>query len=240
MKVKVFGDSHSRIFKYLKPKNIEFDLKFISGATITGFGKRHSSLNVKNNILEFLRNNTIDYKFIILKFGQVDIDLGYYYKIVLKGLNLDYKKYIENLIDIKEKFLNELIKYDVKDKLIIFGINPPSLVDKKNCFIYTKKIIMVNELDESLKEILFNNIPTYEKRVEISRYYNQKTLELCKKMNIKYLEIFDEFFLKDNKTLNQEFTLDNDHHLKGICDGSNKELNKIYNNKLENFITTLH
>ena len=228
MKVQVFGDSHSRIFKYLKPKNIEFNLKFISGATITGFGKRHSSLNVKNNILDFLKNNTINYKFIILKFGQVDIDLGYYYKIVI------------NLINIKENFLNEVIKYGVKDKLIIFGINPPSLIDKKNCFTYTKKIIIANELDKSLEEILFNNIPTYEKRVEISKYYNQKTAELCKKMNIKYLEIFDEFFLKDNKTLNQEFSLDNDHHLNGICDGSNKELNKIYNNKLENFITNLH
>lgn len=84
--IQVFGDSHSIYFQvnnkllfhapWIKKFNIE--VNSIPASTIVGFGKKRSKLNVKSLIDEKKDNNKIN----LFAFGQVDLELGYYYRKV--------------------------------------------------------------------------------------------------------------------------------------------------------------
>ena len=137
-KISVFGDSHSRIFKKINIKNIVLDVNNISGGTITGLAKRISTLEIKKTIIAYLQNQELDY--LILKFGQVDIELGYYYKSVVKNDTFTKQEYIDIIIGKYKLFLEDILKYIDKSKIIIWGINPPALLSKKKCLLYTSRI----------------------------------------------------------------------------------------------------
>ena len=55
--IKVFGCSHSRIFRNVKLDKYSIDCENISGATIGGFQNRISMLDVKNRIITYLKEN---------------------------------------------------------------------------------------------------------------------------------------------------------------------------------------
>jgi hypothetical protein len=232
--IKVFGCSHSRIFKKIKLDKYQIECENISGATLLGLPKRISTLNVKKKIITYLKKNKPD--FLILKFGQVDIDLSYYYKLVIKGININKNKYIYNLISCYKKFIFELLNYIDKEKIIIFGINPPSLIDKKSCYIYTSKIIF--NKNKTSYNLLKSKIESIEKRTAFSKLFNIKLNEMCIKNNIKYTVVFDEF-LNSKNIVSDFFTNNNDHHLRGIeNDETNFEpTNKLFIEKLKSIIT---
>ena len=79
--IKIYGDSHSRIFKKIKLNRFKLNVENVSGASLIGLPKSNSKLKLRSKIITYLKNNKPD--FLILKFGQVDIDLGYYYRIVV-------------------------------------------------------------------------------------------------------------------------------------------------------------
>lgn len=228
--IKVYGCSHSRIFKKIKLDKYSIDCTPISGATLSGLPKRVSTLNVKNLIISYLTKKKPD--FLVLKFGQVDIDLKYYYKIAVKGENIDKEKYIQDLILCYKKFILEILEYIDKKKLIIFGINPPSLVDNESCFKYTSRIIFDN--NKNAHNFLKSKIETIEERTRFSKLFNIKLNEMCIENNIKYTEVFDEFLNSENIVSNF-FTGNNDHHLKGIENNENnfEPINNLFKEKLE-------
>ena len=83
--IKVFGDSHSRIFKKINLDKFKIDVDSISGASLNGLCKINSKLNINQKIINYLKNNKPD--FLILKFGQVDIDLNYYRRNLFRTSN---------------------------------------------------------------------------------------------------------------------------------------------------------
>ena len=231
--IKVFGDSHSRIFKKCNILNHVIDCENISGATLAGLPKRISTLDVKNRMIDYLKNNKPD--FLILKFGQVDIDLSYYYKIVVKKEEIDKSEYIQNLLSCYEKLIVELSYYIDKKKIIIFGINPPSLVKKESCYIYTSKIVL--NKNEHLSGLLKDKIESIQERTYFSKLFNIQLKDMCCKNDIKFIEVFDEFLNSEN-IVSDMFTNNNDHHLKGIeTDESYFEQTKVlFQEKLESII----
>lgn len=231
--IKVFGCSHSRIFKKIKINDYSINCEAISGATLSGLPKKISTLSVKNRIISYLKNN--EPSFLILKFGQVDIDLKYYYRLVVKGESLEKHEYIQQLLLCYDKFISEILPYIDKSKVIIFGINPPALIDKEACFEYTSKIILENQ--KELYDLLKKSIKSIEERTSFSRDFNEKLNEMCISRGIKYTEVFNEF-LNSNNIVSNTFTKNNDHHLKGIeSDQSHfKETNNLFKKKLESII----
>ena len=232
--IKVFGCSHSGIFKKIKLKKYTINSDIISGASLSGLPKRVSTLNIKNRIIFYLKKKKTD--FLVLKFGQVDIDLKYYYKLVVKGENIDKKKYIKDLILCYKEFISEIKKYIDKKKIIIFGINPPSLIDKESCYIYTSRIIF-NKSKNSYS-LLKKKIETIEERTAFSKLFNSELKEFCKKENIKYTEVFNEV-LNSNKIVSNFFTDNNDHHLKGITINQKnfEPITQLFKKKLESIIS---
>ena len=115
MIIKIFGDSHSRIFKKINLNKYNINVDSISGASLSGLFNQNSQLQVKNKIIDYLQNNKPS--FLILKFGQVDIDLQYYFKIVMKNQKINKEIYIKNMITNYIKFINEISKIYPKKKL---------------------------------------------------------------------------------------------------------------------------
>jgi hypothetical protein len=231
--IKVFGDSHSRIFKKCNIVNHVIDCENISGATLAGLPKRISTLDVKNRMINYLKNNKPN--FLILKFGQVDIDLSYYYKIVVKKEKIDKSKYIQNLLSCYERFIVEVSEYIDKKRIIIFGINPPSLVKKESCYIYTSKIVL--NKNKNLSDLLRDKIESIQERTYFSKLFNIQLEKMCCKNDIKFIEVFDEFLNSENIVADM-FTNNNDHHLKGIeTDKSDfAHTTKLFQEKLESVI----
>jgi GR25 family glycosyltransferase involved in LPS biosynthesis len=230
--VTVFGDSHARIFNKLNIKNLLINCNYISGASITGLPRHNSTLETKDKIIKYLKYNNCDY--LILKFGQVDIDLGYYYKLVVKDIKISKESYIINLICNYSIFIKSLLKYISKSKIIIFGINPPSLISKSKCFEYTKKIVLD---DVKLNNNLYDLIESVEIRTKFSYLFNIKCKEFCKKENIRYTEVYKDF-LNEKGIVSNKFTNDNNHHLNGIKDDNDNctSTNELFEKCLLNII----
>ena len=81
----IFGDSHAKCFSrsnYLSFGNIKIFNTFISSASMKGLTNSQSTLNHSNTIINTLNNSTsTSQKVCVLKFGQVDIEYNYYFKI---------------------------------------------------------------------------------------------------------------------------------------------------------------
>lgn len=210
--IKVFGDSHSRIFKKINLDKFKIDVDSISGASLNGLCKINSKLNINQKIINYLKNNKPD--FLILKFGQVDIDLNYYYKIVVKNENININNFVKNLIHNYIIFILNISNYIPLSNIIIFGINPPTLIDQKSCFNYTKRIILDNNNSIKFKQKLFNNIKSIEIRTHFSIIFNHILKNQCFKNNIKFTNVFNDFL--ENNIISKKFTNNNDHHIKGI------------------------
>ena len=234
MIIKIFGDSHSRIFKKINLNKYDIDVESISGASLSGLTNKNSQLQVKNKILNYLQNNKPS--FLILKFGQVDIDLQYYFKIVMKNQKINKEIYIRNMINNYIKFIHELSKIYPKNKIIIYGINPPSLIDKQKCFEYTLRIIAEKNINEDIKTKLLNNIESIQQRTSFSKLFNDTCKYYCNKNNIKYTEVFHEMI--ENNIIMSKYTNNNDHHIKGIeNENSNFEpTNSLFKKSLINII----
>ena len=239
--IAIFGDSHSNVFNKFNVDGVNIFCNSISGGTISGLPKRISTLNIKNIIIDYLKNNSPDY--IIFKFGQVDIELGYYYKNIIKNENINKEDYIKYLLDSYISFINEIEKYIDINKIIICGINPPCLISKSDCFEYTKRIIFENvnnNLDIYIDK-LNNLIENINNRTKFSTNFNYELRNLCKNKNIKYIEVFNEL-LTNEGILNDIFVDNNklEHHIKGISINSQtfEPINKYFKNLIFKLIKT--
>lgn len=238
--ISIFGDSHSDIFEKINIENVNFHVNSISGGTLTGLPKRISTLNIQNQIINHIKINAP--QFLILKFGQVDIDLGYYYKKIIKEKTINKQDYIKFLINCYDNFIINIQKYINKDKIVIWGINPPSLIDKNDCIKYTSRIIFEN-IEESLQDTYtekLNNITEdIKSRTEFSYDFNYELRKYCKDKDIKYVEVFNELLTPEG-ILNYKF-IDkqiNDHHLKGVGEHSVKY--NLINKLFENYVLKLN
>ncbi len=66
--------------------------KYKSGASLKGLLKEDSTLNYKKYIYENIDKESI----IILKFGQVDMEYGYYYTNIIKKISISIDDYIKH------------------------------------------------------------------------------------------------------------------------------------------------
>jgi len=205
-KILIYGDSHTKGFIGYKNDKVILDINSIPGASIKGLPRHKSTLNLNEKIKIKLENN---YDLVIFKFGQVDIDLGFWYTKIYKNNNIKFDEYIKILINMYKNFIKSL---KIK-KLIIFGINLPSIFNKENCINFTYKIIKKKTCN---KKILQKIIPDIYKRTNNTLLFNSSLKELAKELNIHY---YDNIKISLNKNILNELYHDEydiDHHPKGI------------------------
>lgn len=220
-KIAIIGDSHSRYFvKNVKVrshlpthlKNLNYTVSVNHGATIRGFGKRKSTLGLKNIINEACTDDITD---LLLALGQVDIELGIYYKSLIKKQPID--DFIAETIDIYKNYLCSIQKtHDVS--LTIKGLNPTVLIYQQFARKYVGRIVTENVKDEEQREILLQKVhkdlPGIQERHMLSLTMNQQLRKLANDLNITYIDLW-EYFLDERTGLikNDYIPTSFDHHV---------------------------
>ncbi|WP_409438914.1 hypothetical protein [Psychromonas sp. GE-S-Ul-11] len=228
MKILVFGDSHSQLLKlsdemkeiYPSFKKIACEVVSLSGATISGFGKRKSSLNSRE---VFIRKvNQFKPDVLCFALGQVDVELGYYYKKVVKGDDIDFHTFASELV---ETYINNTITLvselgiDVNN-VIFKGINLSVLTNSRvKAVNYTSRIITENITDSaSILEYKKKLNAAFPSNLERSYYhlkFNKALQDTAVTSGMKYFDINYLVEDKDNKGLVdlKYIPAGQDHHL---------------------------
>lgn len=198
----IFGDSHCQYFQtneklvYYQKWIDDYDFKtfVMNGASLLGLGKRKSRLNVTKAI----RENICPYAKNIFAYGQVDIELGYYYRKIVKGENIDAESFVETLANYYDDFLKTL---DLPSRqIVIKGINLTVLKESSFAIEYIKRIITENingqKEREFYKRILQENLEPFEFRNKIGIEFNAKLEGIAEKNGYSYFDMND--YLCDN------------------------------------------
>jgi hypothetical protein len=189
MKVLVFGDSHSVVFNLTSEltevnrsfSGVDINVATIQGSTILGFGKRNSTLNSREVFERKINNFKPDY--VCFALGQVDVELGFYYRLVVKGEVISIDQFFEKLINTYFDTIAEIQKtYQFTDNQIcIKGINLPVLVNSRAKAIeYTSKIITENMTDDlqiiEMNKKLSKLLPSSLERSSFHQRFNSKVM----------------------------------------------------------------
>lgn len=242
MKIKVFGDSHSKYFHVNRQltrinPNIaghQIGVEIFKGATVGGFGKRESTLNVKEFINKNYLENDID--FYIFNFGQVDLELGYFYKRYIKKESIKFSDFITAQASTLVSWI--LGNMDV-EKCVVKGVNVPVLCfDQNKAINYTKRIITENLIDsKSIDEALSDMKKTFPndlERTQMALRYNHELASQCKNAGLMYFDINHALVDTDSKVVQSKYMPASlDHHLVDSVEVRalhiNTLLNCIYN-----------
>jgi hypothetical protein len=194
--IKIFGDSHSIYFKNTGKLNfhapwtkaLPTEVENISGSSIIGLGKARSKLNVKDIVRKSIKGNETS----VFAFGQVDLELGYYYrKIIKKDINLDYESFNNELVEVYESFLKTI---DSKN-LIVKGVNSTVLKYQPFAVNYVSKIITENISTEEDRSLYFKTLkdtmPSFIKRNDAGISLNEKFKNMAKRNGWLYMDVND-------------------------------------------------
>lgn len=198
--VYIYGDSHVRSFfgldeKFLYKDKFLFHNKHKSSASLSGILKFKNEYRLE--ILEQIKKD--ENGIYIFKFGQVDVEYVYNYKLFVENRkDLDFKNYYSEMLDVYTSWVKSL---PVKNKFIC-STNLPN----QNHSISTILQHLNNHTLNIPFEIISNN----------TILFNNILQEKCLLNNIPFLDILnlmiekkgDFFVLKD-------FFVGKDHHIKG-------------------------
>lgn len=140
----VFGCSHSAYFHsadlVLKRLRSVMDVPRVAGeaiqaASVMGFRPQASTLDTK----AIVSRAAAEADRLVLAFGQVDLELGYYYRRVIKREEIDPVRFIEDLVGHYAGFIETLPVS--RERIAVKGVNLTVLEDREFTFKYTRRII---------------------------------------------------------------------------------------------------
>ena len=214
----VFGDSHSRVFKYCNAisNKFNFNVNIISGATAQGAvnpnNKSHSLKIIRNQLKNINRD---DYDYVMIMLGEVDCGFVIWYRAEKHNISIDdqLNTSVTNLF----KFVNDELYMFNQNNIIILGANLPTIKDNTN----------KNFLSGARSEVN----ATILERTQITIKYNALLSHNCKSKKYNYIDIVNETINKRTNIIKDKF-LNNDpydHHLSSEITSKIwlKKLNKI-------------
>lgn len=210
----IFGDS-SVLATLYHPQHFKkrgFDVQFfsVSGATITGLGKDKSSLGLFPRIEQYIAKQKPQY--VMLKFGQADLEFAYYYKKVIKQEPVEYPHFLEELIKSYQQRIDQIKN---STHLIIHGADFPSLVEGNKCAKRTLDIITIGAYrknNKSLFDELVAILPSITHRTQISLTFNSMLKEMCVSCGCCYVDTKDIVMPQDMSIIGVDFQPYFDHH----------------------------
>jgi len=248
----IFGDSHCLCFGQgdVIVKNM-YNIQMLNqdSSTARGLINPNSTLKYGEKIEYFIKfkinynnkpfNTNEKFNYYIFKFGQVDIQVNYYYKKIIKNEIITKDIFFNDVINDYITFLNLFKNYNI----LVCGINMPSPTNYKS---YLYKVL---KLDEIHKNELLDSI-TLEELNNDTILFNNLLRQECLLNNITYFDLTDEctYFNNGLIYLKKEF-IGNDHHYNGCRDITtlNKYMNEsadylnhpLYKNTYDTFINKL-
>lgn len=192
--LRVYGDSHARYFlnsnRFLYGRlGIGPDLPTIDGqaiqaASVAGFRPGKSSLNTK----EIIQGGIDGADLIVLAFGQVDLELGYYYrKVVKREAGLDPASYPQWLAGIYFDFVDSLGV--PPERLAIKGVNLTVLTERTFTERYARRIVLKEGEEKGQRRALREAILSEAEQNAMSLSYNALLRKECEAREIRYFDI---------------------------------------------------
>lgn len=216
----VFGDSHARFFtespitkSCTKEFNnvVSFNCSVIGGASVIGLGRRQSHLKVRDIIESASSTESV----CVLNFGQVDLELGYFYRRAVKKESLNYYEWTEILVDALLLFVNDIKR--LFKVIVVKGVNPPVIKETGLMVKYASRIVSENlpqgsDRAESLAYLKMI-MPDVLTRTLVSEHFNHILRQKILASDVLYFDIFDHL-IGDNGTVSDIFIpAILDHHL---------------------------
>jgi hypothetical protein len=239
--IKIYGDSHSKFFTREQTLARVFGFKafydscnvnVFHGASVKGFKKTHSTLNLKAKILMDINSDDI----IVLAFGQVDVESGFLYKTLVKDSTITYQDFISECLDSYLELINSVMSKC--SNLIVKGINYPVVIEKgKAARVYqgVVKEAATSESDLSkLEKSWIKKFPDLAERVYYARYFNEQLKKRLLNSDAQYFDINDEIADAEGVVYPEFIPVALDHHL-----AETLKTRQVYISKLEKVINAL-
>ena len=227
--VKVYGDSHCQgLFRNFQGCELSFKEMVFHGGTILGLGRRESTLRSSDKIKGDIGEGDI----VLISLGQVDVELGFYYRKVVKDEEVEFNSFSSMLVDFYISFLSD-IKGMCKG-VVVKGINIPVLTDEDNAANYISRIITENVSDKGLRcfyyEKLKKTIRSYQERVNDHFNFNNKLKAAARSAGLVYMDINDVLYDENERSIARKYMPNEfDHHVvyddELQCLASNRLLN---------------
>lgn len=234
MKINVFGDSHciylevNEKLKFHAPWVLKHNVNVhkIKGASVVGLGRERSSLNVKSLVDEYISEDAVN----VFCFGQVDMELGFYYKKVVKRESVSLKEFALELATQYEKFLGALSSKSI----VVKGLNLTVLKSPAFAHAYIRRIVLENiKCDDAIKEhdiFLKESLESFSERNNATLLFNKKMQEICTVNNWKYFDINDHLSeYSPGKGVSDKFIPGGfDHHVVDSIEMRKVHLSKLF------------
>lgn len=196
--VDIIGDSHTMFFmadfNSVRRMGINRRLAFvprvqqINAASLTGVRKYASTLRLK----ELIETTAIDASHLIIALGQVDLELGFYYRQVVKGEEWTTADYIAFLAEIYAGLL-EGIK-DAPCQVALKGVNLTVLSTSLFSRKYLSRILTEKTPDDrkAAEQKLSELMLTEREQNKFHLDFNHRITALADQFGIRYFDINDK------------------------------------------------
>jgi hypothetical protein len=194
--IHVFGCSHAKFF-FNTPQalrrlgepyaSIDIEGRFLRAASVAGFRPRRSTLDTKEAIQAALPQVNA----LCLAFGQVDLELGYYYRRVIKEENIVPQDYIDWLTSIYAEFVDALPLRS--DQIAFKGVNLTVLSEPQFVYRYVKRTIkQASDIDkETTAARLRSEIMSEEQQNALSLGFNESVRHLAARRGSRYFDLVE-------------------------------------------------
>ena len=198
MPVTIVGDSHVELFEHLATEPLELpdgrivdaNVLAVKGATIRGCGRKKSTLDVRRNSLGAIR--PID-QAVVLCYGQVDIELGYYYRLHVKREELEYEAFAQELAD---SYVERIAALPLVATPILKGVNLSVLThSRRRAIIFTSQILFETPDDAEKREALVAELeevfPEADELDRRHRIFNAYLKAACLRQGVEYFDFLE-------------------------------------------------
>lgn len=215
-KVCVVGDSHVRSLfleydAFQRHFRVTPTLLAISGASISGLRRDTSTLGLKKKLRAYLDIAHPDV--LVFKFGQVDVDLGYFYRRVIKDIPLDFNEFATTLT---RHYMEQVDSFTSEYPCIVCSINLPSVFIHDHATMVVGNAITESIVDASRKDTyiktLHGILPDIRERTRMSMALNTMLAMTCEKLSIPFIDYTEHFLDKNTLLLKNNYAQIDDVH----------------------------
>lgn len=171
----------------LSSNTVDIRGRTIGAASIAGFRPQKSTLDTKRIITRRARMA----QKLVLAFGQVDLELGYYFRKVIKEENITQTDYVDWLIGIYAAFIADL-KFST-EHLAIKGVNLTVLGDPTFTHQYVKRIITERRGNHTFQNVALSRVLLSESQQNSMHLdFNRKLKLLAATIGARYFDLVEE------------------------------------------------
>ncbi|MDO5704131.1 MAG: hypothetical protein Q4G49_03540 [Paracoccus sp. (in: a-proteobacteria)] len=194
--IRFIGDSHSAYFEEVahfggrlslsEPLPFRITGDAVSGASVAGFRPQASKLNVREKIASITEGR------LILAFGQVDLELGYYYRLAIKKEQIAPESYVDWLTGIYRDFVAGIDPARVD--LALKGVNLTVLTPKTFAARYVSRIIHDAQAMRRAhaQELVAPLILSEADQNRMHLAFNARLADLAAQIGCRYFDVVDQ------------------------------------------------